>query len=261
MRALLASTLAFTLAAADSAPPAVDAAAPAPAPAAADPTAAIIAEGAYTYRQRDLDALLQIALRHARNKAMSADGKTQLVTAADEDRLRQTLIGAFTAREALLAALAGLPDRLSPAARDAIVLDLLAYKAEPAAAPPAAAPAAAVPAAAPPAAGPAIIRLPPFTITCAIDGKGRRQLTIGLALAFADGSQAKAMEAQAPVLQDAVLAALRGLPAAAFTDPDHHALKQLLSDAVRARIPGFPADGLLIPQLDAGSADAAASDK
>ena len=102
-----------------------------------------------------------------------------------------------------------------------------------------------------------LVRLPPFVITRAVEGLGRRQLTVGLALAFNDATQAKAMEAQAPVIQDAVLGALRALPGPAFSEPDHMAVKRLLSEALRARIPGFPVEGLLIPQLEAGPADVA----
>ena len=33
-------------------------------------------------------------------------------------------------------------------------------------------------------------------------------------------------------------------------------LQQLAAEAIRARLPAFPPDGLLVPQLDAGAADA-----
>src|SRR6185295_7469142 len=102
---------------------------------------AVVAEAGCVYRQRDLDALLLVTLRHARTKELAPDGKVPPISTADEDRFRQVLIRAFTAREALMAALAGLPEQLPPAARDAIALDILAYKAEPSANPPAAAPA------------------------------------------------------------------------------------------------------------------------
>lgn len=220
-------------------------------PAAPDPAQAVIAEGQAIYRQRDLDALLLVALRHARTREFSPDGKAPLITRSDEERIRQVVIQALTAREAFAAALGALPVQVPPAARDAIALDLLAWKAEPN-------PAAAAPGAAALPAGPALVRLPPFTITRAIDGQGRRQLTLGLALAFADAATAKALEARAPLIQDAVLAALRGMGPGIFVDPDHTELKAKLSDAVRARIPEFPADGLLIPQLETGPADAPA---
>lgn len=213
-----------------------------------DPSQAVVAEGISIYRQRDLDALLLVAMRHARNKLLSPDGKAAQLGPADEAQVRQVVIRALTAREAFAAALAGLPERIPAAARDAIALDLLSYQAEPNP--------AAVPVAAPAAAeGPVLVRLPPFTITRAVEGLGRRQLTLGLALAFADAGAAKALEAQAPLIQDAVLGALRAIGPELFVDPDHAQLKARLSDAIRARLPAFPADALLIPQLEAGPAD------
>lgn len=243
VRVIVASVLAAVLAAADdqSVVPAPAAAVP------ADPGLAVIAEGASIYRQRDLDALLLVAMRHARTREFAPDGRIPPLGPADEDRIRQALIRAFTAREALQAALAALPEQIPPAAREAIALDVLAYRAE--AAP--VRPAEAVPA-------PTLVRLPPFSITRTVEGQGRRQLSIGLAIGFADAAQAKAMEAQAPIIQDAVLSALRSLPAAAFLEPDHAAVKRLLGEAIRARIPAFPAEGLLVPQLEAGPADAPA---
>jgi hypothetical protein len=41
-------------------------------------------------------------------------------------------------------------------------------------------------------------------------------------------------------------------------DPDHATVKSRLTDAIRAKIPAFPNDGLLIPQLESGPADAPA---
>lgn len=232
-------------------------AAPAPVQAPAqqpDPTQAVVAEGAFLYRQRDLDALLLVALRHARAREFAADGKATVLSGAETEQIRQALIAAMPAREALAAALAALPERVTPAARDAIALDILAYRAE--ANPRQAAPASPVPAAAvPAAAGPVLVRLPPISITRAIDGKGRRQLTLGLALAFADAAAAQALEAQAPVIQDAVLGALRGMGPDLFFDPDHAAVKARLAEAIRARLPSFPADGLLVPQLETAPAD------
>jgi flagellar basal body-associated protein FliL len=218
--------------------------------AAPDPAQAVVAEGACIYRQRDLDALLLVAMRHARAKEFAPDGKSVAIGNADADQIRQAIIRALTAREAFAAALAGLPERVPPAARDAIALDLLSYQAE---ANPRAAPAAGAPPA--PSAGPVLVRLPPFTITRAVDGQGRRQLTLGLALAFADAAAAQAMEAQAPIIQDTVLGALRGMGPELFIDPEHAMVKARLTDAIRAKIPGFPVDGLLIPQLETAPAD------
>lgn len=218
-----------------------------------DPTQAVVAEGAFLYRQRDLDALLLVALRHARAKELSADGRPTAISNAEAEQIRQAIIAALPAREALAAALAALPERVPPAARDAIALDLLAFQAE---ANPGAAPAAATPAAV--SGGPVLVRLPTFAITRAVEGRGRRQLTLGLALAFADAAAAQAMEAQAPLIQDAVLGALRGMGPDLFLDPDHAEVKARLAAAVQARLPAFPADGLLVPQLETGPADAPA---
>ncbi len=223
---------------------------PAPPVPASDPALSVVAEGQSIYRQRDLDTLLLVALRHARTREFAPDGKAPMISKADEERIRQVVIQALTAREAFAAALAGLPAQLPQAARDAIALDLLAWQAEPN---PAAAPAAPAAGA---LAGPALVRLPPFTITRTIEGQGRRQLTLGLALAFPDAATAQAQEARAPLIQDAVLTALRAMGPGIFLDPDHAQMKRLLSEAVRAKIPELPADGLLIPQLETAPADA-----
>ncbi len=232
-----------------------------PRPAAAlDPTAAVVAEGRYTYRQRDLDALMQIAQRHARGKL----GK------ADEEVLRQALLAGLTAREPLLEAIAMLPPGMTSHAREQLVLDLLAYQAEPAkvAAPPsetgAAAPApahdAAKPSAAPaaPADGPVLIRLPPLTLNRTVEGAGKRQLVLGLALFFKDPALAKSLEAKAPLIQDAIIGYVQKLPSAQFVEPDQSLLKSGLARAVIAKVPEFPADGILIPQLDSTAGDAEA---
>ncbi len=225
------------------------------APAALDPTAAVVAEGRYTYHQRDLDALMQIAQRHARGKL----GK------ADEEILRQALLAALTAREPLLETIAMLPPTMTSHAREQLVLDLLAYQAEPAkltappsgepGAAPAPAPAdAAKPAAAPattPIDGPVLIRLPPLTLNRTIEGGAKRQLVLGLALFFKDPALAKSLEAKAPLIQDAIIGYVQKLPSAQFVEPDQALLKSGLAKAVIAKIPEFPGDGILIPQLDA----------
>ncbi|MBN8526025.1 MAG: hypothetical protein J0M02_11875, partial [Planctomycetes bacterium] len=89
-----------------------------------DPIQAVVAEGAFLYRQRDLDALLLVALRHARAREFAADGKATVLSGAETEQIRQALIAALPAREALAAALAALPERVTPAARDAIALDI-----------------------------------------------------------------------------------------------------------------------------------------
>ena len=235
---------------------------PARAPAAIDPTAAVVAEGRYTYHQRDLDALMQIAQRHARGKL----GK------ADEETLRQALLTALTAREPLLEAIAMLPPGMTSHAREQLVLDLLAYQAEPAklAAPPsgepgaAAAPGIAAPpadAAKPataPADGPVLIRLPPLTLNRTVEGGAKRQLVLGLALFFKDPALAKSLEAKAPLIQDAIIGYVQKLPSAQFVEPDQSLLKSGLAKAVIAKVPEFPGDGILIPQLDATAGDAEA---
>jgi flagellar basal body-associated protein FliL len=231
-----------------------------------DPTAAVVAEGHFTYRQRDLDTLMLIAQRHARGK----------LSKADEERLRPLLLQALTAREALIDLLGGLPASLAGKGRDALILDLLEYQAEPAtlrppgggaaaAAPASGAPAqqaaAPVPASAAIAAsadgGVVLVRLPALSLTRTLEGIGRRQLVLGLALYFRDAALAKALEAKAPLIQDAILGYVQHLPPAQFAEPDQLRLKDGLIKAVTARVAEFPSDGILIPQLEANNPDAA----
>lgn len=238
--------LAFTLLAVSSAGAADTPAAPTPpVPVAApDPTAAVVAEGRFIYRQRDLDALLMIAKRHARGQ----------VPVTEQESLRLALVRLLTAREALVDALTGLPPSYTGKAREALILDLVDYQAELARRPATAAPVAGVPAATAPAAGsrdPVLVRLPPLTMHRVIKGQ-KRQVTLGLALYFSDPEQAGRLEAQAPLIQDAILATAQKLPDAQFSEPDQAALKESLLKAVQAKVPGFPADGILIPQLDTG---------
>ncbi|HYE08458.1 MAG TPA: hypothetical protein VEL07_23320 [Planctomycetota bacterium] len=238
--------------------------APAPAPAAApepDPTAALVAQGRFVYRTRDIDALALIAARHAKRK----------LTRAEEEQLRQALGQLVVAREPLMQALAYLPALPGPA-RDQLLLDLIDYQAEPAG-PPAAAgePAANAPAAQPDggaaSAGPAtttaggevMVRLPPLSMTRALDQIGRRQLTVGLALYFPDPSLAQKLEAKAPLIQDAVLGHLNQLPPGEFAQPNHEELKLGLAAAISARVPEFPHDSVLITQLDVEDPAAAAA--
>lgn len=246
------------LGAADDAVPSVP---PAPsatiAPLAPDPTAAVVAEGVYLYRQRDLDALMLVAARHHRHK----------LSRADEDQVRQTLIQALTAREALLAALAGLPTAITGKARDALVLDLLDYQADRAplkpSAPSAASPvdaAAAAPTATPASdAGPVLVRLPNLTMTRTIAGQGKRQLVLGIALYFSDPAIGKALENRAPLVQDAILGHLNALPDRDFAEPNQLTLKEGLTAAVKSKVPEFPGDGILIPQVEVMAPDAPAT--
>jgi hypothetical protein len=215
-----------------------------PGPARLDPTAAIVAAGRQIYRQRDLDALVAVAQRHAKGKL----GGTDL------ERVRLVIARALVAREALTAALADLPSALPQSAREALVLDLLDYQAEPAPARTEAA-GAAPGAEASAARGPVLVRLPPLQIYRQIGGQ-RRQLAIGLALFFADAGLARRMEDVAPLIQDLILGHVHRLPDGEFLAPSQMALKQALAQAIRAKLPDFPADGVLITQLDPGEAPA-----
>jgi hypothetical protein len=270
---LLACGLAFAAAAcgADAAPAATPA--PAPAPAAAprlDPTAAVVAEGRFIYRQRDLDALVLIANRHAKGK----------LGPAEQEQVRQSLVRALTAREPLLDALASLPSALaSGPAHDALLLDLLDYQAEPAKpvvpAADKAAPAADKPvvdakaadakpeakAADAPADGETIVSLPPLSLNRTCDGIGKRQLTLGIALLLPDAAAARRLEAKAPLIRDAIIGFLQQLPAAEFAEPDQAAMKKGLASAVIAKVPEFPAGGILIPQLEVTSGTETAADR
>ena len=243
------------LGAADDAAPVAD---PGARPAAAaasspDPTNAVVAEGAFTYRQRDLDAFMLIAARHARQK----------LSQGDEEQLRQALVRALPAREGLLAALAGLPPALAGKARDQLVLDLLDYQAEQAPRKPLtpATPADSGARADEPAAadgGPVLVRLPNLTMNRTLDGVGKRQLVLGIALYFADPGLSKRLENRAPLVQDAILGHLNALPDRDFAEPNQVTLKEGLIAAVKSKVPEFPGDGILIPQLEVTTPDAPA---
>jgi flagellar basal body-associated protein FliL len=214
----------------------------------------VVSEGAYTYRQRDLDAFMLIATRHARQK----------LSQGDEDQLRQALIQALPARESLLAALAGLPPVLAGKARDQLVLDLLDYQAERAPikpltpASPAARDEADEAASAAADTGPVLVRLPNLTMNRVLDGVGKRQLVLGIALYFADAGLSKKLENRAPLVQDAILGHLNALPDRDFAEPNQLTLKEGLIAAVKTKVPEFPADGILIPQLEVTAPDAPA---
>ena len=228
---LLLPLLAATALSAGEAPPATAAAA-------IDPTAAIVAQGRFLYRQRDVDALVAIARRHA-GKAWSG---------TDEGAAGAAIAGALRAREDFLAAIAALPPALRGRARDALILDLLAYEADPA---PTVAGTGPTPAAVVPAvSGPVLVRLPQPTVRRVLGGRPRT-LAVGVALAFASESAAKALEAQAPVLQDALLAAVHALPDAQFTQPDHTAVKTAIDQALRLKVPALPAGSVLLAALEA----------
>ncbi len=243
---------------------------PAAAPAARqpDPTAAIVAEGRYVYRQRDLDALMLIAARHAKTR----------FSKSDEERLREVLTTALLAREPFLDALATLPGGsggFNPAQREALILDLLDYQAEPAKAPaPASAPApagtAAVPGAAPgtattPAAaapgaaaepgGPVLVRLPELRLNRTLPGVGKRQLNLTIALFFRDPALAQKLQDRAPQVQDAILSHVQALTPAQFVEPNQLTLKDGITAAIIAKVPDFPPDAVLIPSMEASAGD------
>lgn len=250
------------------APPTADKAAdPAPAARLPDPTAAIVAEGRYVYRQRDLDALMLIAARHAKARFAKAE----------EERVREVLINALLAREPLMDALAALPGAFSGPEREALLLDLIDYQAEPAKAPPAPAQddptaaantkpvatgapttpgAPAAPVANPAAAnGPLLIRLPPLVLVRTLPGTGKRQLSLTIALFFRDQAQAQKLQDRAPLVQDAILGHIQGLSAAQFVEPNQLTLKDGITAAIIAKVPDFPPDAVLIPEMESGAPD------
>jgi hypothetical protein len=214
-------------------------------PPAADPTAAIVLTGRQIYRQRDLDALLAIAQRHAGRRYQGQE----------LERVRTAILKLLAARSAVVEATASLPESFPAKGRERLVLDVLDYQGEAAPAGTAADPAPPradpTPGTAATVAGPVLVRLPPLTLNRTITG-ARKQLTLSLALYFSDHALARRIEEQAPLLQDAVLGHLQHLPEAQFAEPDQVQLKAGLTAAIIARIPAFPADGLLIPQLETG---------
>lgn len=230
-----------------------------------DPTAAIVAEGRYIYRQRDIDALMLIAARHAKARF----GK------AEEERLRETIITALLAREPLMDVLATLPSAFSGPEREALMLDLLDYQAEPTKVKPAPAaqdPAATastvpptatgapavttVPAAPPSANSPLLIRLPPLVLVRTLPGIGKRQLSLTIALFFRDPAQSQKLQDRAALVQDAILSHIQGLSPAQFVEPNQLTLKDGLAAAIIAKVPDFPPDSVLIPEMEAGVPDA-----
>jgi len=241
-----------------------------------DPTAAIVAESSnFRYRQRDLDALVAIAHRHA--------GTT--LNRHEEDQLRTAVLSALTVRESLREVLALLPSSLTPQARDQLTLDLLDFEGEAvppastrppaltpqnpnapdavpadAAATPVTAAATEAPAATPAPAStsgdPILVRLPQLALPRTFPGIGKRTLVLGLAFNFSNEATATALQEQAPIIQDAILGYLHGLPVEAFTQPSQPALKQGIDAAIRSKIPTFPVDAVLIPELDVTGGEA-----
>lgn len=245
-------------------PPVVPAADEKPAAAVAlaqpDPTAAIVAEGKYVYRQRDLDSLMLIAVRHAKTR----------FSKIDDQHLREVLTNALLAREPFLDALTTLPAGFSGPERDALILDLLDYQAEPAKglaitkeAPASETTSAGLPGAGAgaPDAGPMLIRLPMLHLTRSLPSVGKRQLNLTIALFFRDPALAQKFQTRAPLVQDAILSHVQGLSAAQFIEPNQLTLKDGITAAIIAKIPDFPPDAVLIPEMDASAVDGIESAK
>jgi flagellar basal body-associated protein FliL len=238
---------------ANTAPAAVTPSAPSVQP---DPTAAIVAEGHYIYRQRDVDAFVQIASRHAKIR----------FSKTDEENLRQAIIGLLIAREPLQDAITHLPPSLSGANRDLFVLDVLDYEGElskAATAPPPSAntapaatqnstttPGSAPTTPAPDAQGSMLIRLPALHLTRTLPALGKRHLTMTIALFFHHREQADKLQDRAPVIQDAILSYVQGIPPALFAEPNQLVLKEGITAAIIAKVPEFPVDAVLIPEMD-----------
>ena len=225
-----------------------------------DPTAAIVAEGHYIYRQRDVDAFVQIASRHAKTR----------FSKTDEENLRQSIIGLLIAREPLQDAITHLPPSLSGANRDLFVLDVLDYEGElskAATAPPPSANAASAatqnstttpdaPAASTPttptpnAQGSTLIRFPALHLTRTLPALGKRHLTMTIALFFHHRELADKLQDRAPVIQDAILSYVQGISPALFAEPNQLILKEGITSAIIAKVPDFPVDAVLIPEMD-----------
>ena len=233
--------------------PTTPAAAPSAQP---DPTTAIVAEGRYIYRQRDVDALVQIASRHTKLR----------FSKTEEEVLRQAIIGMLISREPLQDAIAHLPPGFSGTNRDLFVLDVLDFEGEPSkavappstpadpATPPTATPntnttaAAATPT--PETSGSLLIRLPALHLSRTLPGLGKRHLSMTIALFFRNREQATKLQESAPVIQDAILSYVQGLSPALFAEPNQLVLKDGITTAIIAKVPNFPLDAVLIPEMD-----------
>jgi hypothetical protein len=229
-----------------------------------DPTAAIVAEGRYIYRQRDVDALVQIASRHTKLR----------FSKTEEEVLRQAIIGMLISREPLQDAIAHLPPGFSGANRDLFVLDVLDFEGEPskAVAPPSTptdsttpstAPSSAPPntagtvtAPTPEAQGSLLIRLPALHLSRTLPALGKRHLSMTIALFFHNREQAAKLQERAPVIQDAILSYVQGLSPAQFAEPNQLVLKDGITAAIIAKVPDFPLDAVLIPEMDTAAPSA-----
>jgi len=268
---LLGALLAGRLAAADG--PVAGSGNQAPLPTSqADPTAMIVAEGREIYRRRDLDALELIAARYHHGA----------FTPADEDQLRHALARILVAREPLLASLKGLPPSVAAGkAGEAYLLDLLDYHTaagpsaelvpDPTQTPPGIVtgqgaellpapsqmpvatepvPARAATATAPASDAPVLVELPPLVVVRTLPDQVKRSLQLQITLRFADQATSQRIGAQAPIIRDAILGYLDGLANADFLEPKQQNLKQGITAAISSQIPGFPANAVLIPQVD-----------
>lgn len=204
-----------------------------------DPATAVVAEGRFIYRQRDVEALMLIAKRHVKGR----------LSEAEQEVVRLALVRLLTAREPFTDALSALPPSFPTKAREALVLDLLDYQADPSQRSPKPDSGTTVAGPTTSAQDPVLVRLPPLTLRRSLKGL-KYQLVLGLALHFRDPELAKRLENKAPLIQDAILAHAQKLPDASFIEPDQASLKDGLMKAVLAKVPDFPADGILIPQLE-----------
>jgi hypothetical protein len=90
---------------------------------------------------------------------------------------------------------------------------------------------------------------------------GKRQLNLTIALFFRDPALAQKFQTRAPLVQDAILSHVQGLSAAQFIEPNQLTLKDGITAAIIAKIPDFPPDAVLIPEMDASAGDGVESAK
>jgi hypothetical protein len=57
------------------------------------------------------------------------------------------------------------------------------------------------------------------------------------------------------LVQDAILSYVQALPPAQFAEPNQLTLKDGITAAIIAKVPEFPPDAVLIPELTSGSSD------
>ena len=71
-----------------------------------------------------------------------------------------------------------------------------------------------------------------------------------IALFFRNREQATKLQESAPVIQDAILSYVQGLSPALFAEPNQLVLKDGITTAIIAKVPNFPLDAVLIPEMD-----------